>query len=121
MTKNVPKEELHIFLKGLVRNRLELSDPDTDVVSVKLVDERSGEVAAYAQWGFSGDVSFLILHQRMEMKRRRGSREEKAVRILRGERRRMRMKEGICVDEKNRLPKKKKHTSKLTPSHRRRI
>jgi hypothetical protein len=36
--------------------KLGISDPDGDIVSLKMVDEETGIIAAYCQWGLSSQV-----------------------------------------------------------------
>jgi len=42
--------------RARVRNSLSICDPNSDVVAFKLVDEETGRIAAYAQWGFSSQA-----------------------------------------------------------------
>jgi hypothetical protein len=55
-TRNVKAEDPHKWHRAHVAAKLGISDPDSDMVSLKLVDEETGNIAAYCQWGLSSQV-----------------------------------------------------------------
>jgi hypothetical protein len=56
----VKPEDYYAWHRAHAAAKLRISDPDSDVVSLKIVDEETGSIAAYCQWGLSSNVWIIF-------------------------------------------------------------